>query len=645
MTEAALAGVSSSSTSPKNSRHIDAFSCEWKAALPPKVQEEVEALLASNAVPKRSRTGALYQVGVGPQSDGCQHCASTTGSPSNPRNGDPRQIWSARECPLSDSDVAGYLHDAMLRTEGRFSEDQILGILYWHKYDVSAALQDLSLYTPHPRKGTQWSAEEMETFATAFEMHKKDKAFHKIAAMLPGRSTAEVVKQYYVWKKRGKHRREIERFTQEVSYGNSTAHKKKSHHQRQHHSAGVSAVPTTAPNGREAHAFATAPNGETSPDQGAIIGPSAEGYATQTNARRMRRAAQREALLHSCMQCGDLDTTDAYRQRDYTAAHLCSSCRKAFVKWGRDQHVLKSTEIATRKRTMVDVAMDDVEAGELTRVLHQPVYKDSAMELVVRKLDDEYIALVAEQVQQEQRLQKLTDTASTATQYENNAGHGSLAHTDRFAAQPRRIVNRGRSGKWSVAEQDLVKAGVHQHGANLVAVYKFLVAYGCTKTMPQLQSYYANYRKRRGLDKIAEDAMRRIAITTGSNDRNPPVANGGSGTIPHDIAVSSVATGNGSQPSTETAAEQPSTLENAGVLESATSSPVKHDGVDHATDPSIHQDMATLTAFAAPTIFSAEGVTPVSSINGYESVGATVVTAPPKPTAVGTLPLPGDPSR
>lgn len=96
------------------------------------------------------------------------------------------------------------------------------------------------------------------------QTHKKDKAFHKIAEALPGRTTSEVVKQYYLWKKRGKHRVAIERLAQDSASGNDAvgvgttsgdkinSHKKKSHHQRHHHSAGVSAVPATAADGREA---------------------------------------------------------------------------------------------------------------------------------------------------------------------------------------------------------------------------------------------------------------------------------------------------------------------------------------------------------------------------------------------------------
>jgi hypothetical protein len=82
--------------------------------------------------------------------------------------------------------VEEYLNTA--RDKYQYSGEQALGLLYWHRYEVSKALHDLGNFTPHPE---EWTVEDKVLFEQAFQFHGK--AFEKIRQMVSEiRSKAKV---------------------------------------------------------------------------------------------------------------------------------------------------------------------------------------------------------------------------------------------------------------------------------------------------------------------------------------------------------------------------------------------------------------------------------------------------------------------
>eukprot|EP00092_Neocalanus_flemingeri_P015918 GFUD01017235.1.p1 GENE.GFUD01017235.1~~GFUD01017235.1.p1 ORF type:complete len:360 (-),score=113.32 GFUD01017235.1:130-1209(-) len=77
-----------------------------------------------------------------------------------------------------------------------YNGEQAMGLLFWHKYDVDRALQDLANFTPFQE---EWGMEDKVMFDQAFQFHGK--SFQRIRQMLPHKSIANLVKYYYSWKK------------------------------------------------------------------------------------------------------------------------------------------------------------------------------------------------------------------------------------------------------------------------------------------------------------------------------------------------------------------------------------------------------------------------------------------------------------
>ena len=82
------------------------------------------------------------------------------------------------------------------RTKYGYREEQALGLLKCHRYNVEEAKQDLVNFVPYP---DDWTQLEKQTFDHGFQEHGKD--FHKIKMMLPDKSVSNIVKYYYIWKK------------------------------------------------------------------------------------------------------------------------------------------------------------------------------------------------------------------------------------------------------------------------------------------------------------------------------------------------------------------------------------------------------------------------------------------------------------
>ncbi|XP_077998977.1 REST corepressor 1-like isoform X2 [Glandiceps talaboti] len=77
-----------------------------------------------------------------------------------------------------------------------YNTEQALGMLFWHRHDIDKSLSDLPNFTPFP---DEWTVEDKVLFEQAFSFHGK--SFHRIRQMLPDKSISCLVKYYYSWKK------------------------------------------------------------------------------------------------------------------------------------------------------------------------------------------------------------------------------------------------------------------------------------------------------------------------------------------------------------------------------------------------------------------------------------------------------------
>lgn len=67
----------------------------------------------------------------------------------------------------------------MAKEQHKYSEEQALGMLFWHKHDMEKALIDLANFAPFPE---EWSNEDKVLFEQAFSYHGK--SFHRIREMV-----------------------------------------------------------------------------------------------------------------------------------------------------------------------------------------------------------------------------------------------------------------------------------------------------------------------------------------------------------------------------------------------------------------------------------------------------------------------------
>ncbi|XP_022114686.2 REST corepressor 3 isoform X2 [Pieris rapae] len=102
-------------------------------------------------------------------------------------------VWSPT-ADISDTKLDEYITTA--KEKYGYNGEQALGMLFWHKHDLSRASMDLANFTPFP---DEWTVEDKVLFEQAFQFHGK--SFHRIRQMLPDKSIASLVKYYYSWKK------------------------------------------------------------------------------------------------------------------------------------------------------------------------------------------------------------------------------------------------------------------------------------------------------------------------------------------------------------------------------------------------------------------------------------------------------------
>jgi hypothetical protein len=82
---------------------------------------------------------------------------------------------------------------------------QALGMLFWHKYDVRKATDDLANFVPLP---DDFTLEDRVLFKQGYNSHGK--SFHRIKEMMPDKSMGSLIRFYYTWKKARRGTSEVE---------------------------------------------------------------------------------------------------------------------------------------------------------------------------------------------------------------------------------------------------------------------------------------------------------------------------------------------------------------------------------------------------------------------------------------------------
>jgi len=95
---------------------------------------------------------------------------------------------------LNDSDLDNFI--SVAKDDYGYNQEQALGIVFWHGYNVDKASKDIVNFLPYPDR---WDLQDKVMFEQAFQYYGK--SFRRIRQMLPNKSIADLVEYYYNWKK------------------------------------------------------------------------------------------------------------------------------------------------------------------------------------------------------------------------------------------------------------------------------------------------------------------------------------------------------------------------------------------------------------------------------------------------------------
>eukprot|EP00053_Salpingoeca_punica_P008236 m.74455 g.74455 ORF g.74455 m.74455 type:complete len:677 (+) comp14504_c0_seq1:150-2180(+) len=402
---------------------------------------------------------------------------------------DPRLVWSPSHCTLSQQEVDLYVARCQ-QASPAISIDQALGILHWHNYNAEAALADVKEYEPHPDLYAHWLPPEVAAFEQAFVLHGK--RFHKISAMIPGKSTRNVIRFYYKWKKT----RKIDRKMENLLF---TCLRRE--------------------------AAEEAPQLDDEED-------------SEAAARRNRRNAGRADSQLVCANCGDVEEqVHVWQSRDFFVCHLCDSCAAYFRKWGRDKALSRfdlppPNRARRRHEPRRDPTIVDIVSASKQDVVDRSLHAFLAAESQVARLDSE---LLSRRFEEEDGINpkpynrdarapppvkvapkgppvkakgpKSHNNNNNAQQFQNMtfeqyqqqlelsgaAGAGAAGDLN-----GRKFLRGKRESIWPAHELVLAKLGLIQFGRDFNRIATDLL--NNSKTGAQVKNWFNNYRKKLNLE-------------------------------------------------------------------------------------------------------------------------------------------------
>jgi len=251
-----------------------------------------------------------------------------------PRLANPRLVWSPAKCSISDEEVNTFVQNALASVTHALQVDQVLGILHWNEYNVTAAMADVQKYCCHPDSTTDWSREECTLFERAFEKYRKN--FRKIAKLFPSRNTRSIVRYYYHWKKTRRTDKKIQSLALEEpsrqtldDMSDDEDIDTAAQSRRGRRTGRGSDGPATCSNcGLHADEDEEATSPSLSPSRGAAaLGGVAAGNGSAS------------PMLSASPATPQRGRSSTWRLRQADCAHLCKSCTAFWRTWGRDKPI------------------------------------------------------------------------------------------------------------------------------------------------------------------------------------------------------------------------------------------------------------------------------------------------------------------
>ncbi|CAG7719933.1 unnamed protein product [Allacma fusca] len=397
--------------------------------------------------------------------------------PKEDRNvqGDPDRallVWCPTE-RLNDDQIEQYL--SVARDKYQYSGEQALGLLFWHRYDISRALHDLGNFTPNPE---EWTIEDKVLFEQAFQFHGK--AFDRIRSMLPDKSMSSLIRYYYKWKKlRCKTSvmdRQVKKFSQEdvgddqnapPLPNNSTTAVPQQQQQTNSHSNYLN-MPLQ-PNAASLHHHDNASDS----DSDDIIKASAESGL--------------------CGNCG-VSVTELH-----TKDNKESMCKTCFLYWKKtgemrpltgpirrgDRQMMMGLGCVRQRRTPPKGMF--INHDDLTMLASAP---PQAENVTLQSLEKEVHEIKCRVQLKKQGIEMLKASIPPN-------GINSYRPTETSSGSGR------VTARWSQEELLMAAQGVRRYGKNFQKIAEVMG----TKSESHLKSFYANYRRRYGLDSLVQEHL------------------------------------------------------------------------------------------------------------------------------------------
>merc|ERR1712226_119087 len=369
-------------------------------------------------------------------------------------------VWSPNPS-ISQSKLDEYIQ--VSKEKYGYNAEQALGMLFWHKYDLDRAIQDLANFTPFP---DEWSVEDKVLFEQAFQFHGK--SFHRIRQMLPDKSIAQLVKYYYGWKKTRTRTSLMDRQARKLQA------------QREENSK------ETTPSTKDTNNTSEDANNKNTSTTTTTTTPAAEPSISDDE-----EEMDVDDSKPKCSNCGIL----CHVTHTTTKGNFCGTCHQYWNRTGQ----LRPTTGPARK--------DGSKGGGIQKYNSLMKNNGKPPKGMCVNHDDLVSLATGPSTQGEQLLKGMDrEIVSFKRIVQNNkqllSSYAKKTH-DRNVA-PYRIPDQESSKinpKWTQEEQLLGVQGVRKFGKNFGTIADVIG----TKTESHVRSFFVNYRRRYNLDNALKE--------------------------------------------------------------------------------------------------------------------------------------------
>lgn len=350
------------------------------------------------------------------------------------------QVW----CPtdkISDVKLSNFLHAA--KEKFGYKEEQSLGMLLWHQHSLKEAITDLANFMPCP---DEWTEKDKIMFEQAFQFHGKN--FYGIRSMLPGKTIAQLVKYYYMWKKTRNNKSLIDKYQ---TRKNSKSLK----------------------NGDESHLDVDEDMSDSELSNGKKWKPGCQQKAPVPSTRH--NESQGEGFCSNC----HIHCSNCYSTRK---GKMCASCQMHYKRTGtlrptmaNDVHTLSVLNLRKEAPKGMYLSHDDLVLLSI----------DSQANSILSNLSREVISCKHAIQLNKQEISALL---------EQKAALGPVA---KYRADPV-IKTAAIESSWTSAEMTLAIHGIHKYGKNFKAIAEVME----TKTETHIKHFYNKYKTCYNLDTL-----------------------------------------------------------------------------------------------------------------------------------------------